>query len=83
MKPTDLEITCSACCGRGVVKLPDHLVRTLAVLKKLRKATVPQIKRLMKDKIGFTAFNNRLETLLQYGMVARERNGKAWVYRVV
>jgi hypothetical protein len=83
VKSVALKIDCPNCAGSGKVNLPDHLVRTLGVLRKLKRATAPQIKRLMDDPVGFSAFNERLETLLIYGMVARERNGRAWVYRVL
>lgn len=79
----DIMIDCHSCAGSGKVKLPDHLFRTLSVLRKIRKATAPQLKKLMKDPIGFTGFNERLDTLYLYGLVARERNGRSWVYRAL
>ena len=76
-------IPCPTCKGNGSIELPDHLQRTLSLLRKLRRATEPKIQSLMKDNIGATGFNNRIETLISYGMVARERNGRAWVYLVL
>jgi len=83
MKSVAPKVPCPTCTGTGQIDLPDHLVRTLAVLRKIKRATPPQLKELMSDPIGVTGFNERLDTLLSYGMVARERNGRAWVYRVI
>lgn len=80
-------IECAACGGSGRVQLPDHLLRTLLIVKAAKAGVVACEVAAQLDFDGHTiaissnAASNRLSALLELGFVHRQREGKTWVYK--
>lgn len=74
-------IKCCKCDGKGEIPLPAHLERTLSAVGSGLKTT-EQIYRRDPDrkKISRNAINNRLNDLLELGLITRYRLGKFITY---
>lgn len=72
-------ITCPKCRGIGEIALPKKLEATLSAVRDGAHTTEALTESL--PKVKRTAQNNRLEALRKLGLLEREKDGKAWIYR--
>lgn len=76
-------ITCRACNGTGKRRLDKHLMKTFALVPEDGEATATAIHSKIGDEIGITAINNRLNDLVDLGLLQCRKSGKQKFYRVV
>lgn len=81
MKPP-VKIICPQCDGSGMVRLSELLMDTLYVVRQRPGCDAKEVKLCLDTTNDFhvTAFNNRLETLKELGLLTRKKCGKAWKY---
>lgn len=75
------KMTCPRCGGSGEIELPLDLLEIFSKISKSGKATA---RALHADLTGITcsAVNNKLERLRKAGFVTRQRDGRAWYYKI-
>lgn len=77
-------IKCPKCKGEGAVGLSDPLLEVLNIVTKFNQvgttATMCFTGISSWPNHGITAFNNRLERLLNMGLLKRKRYGRQWIY---
>jgi len=72
------EIQCPQCKGRGIAKLPDHLMATLFLIRQ-----GSHYAHEVSSKHETTnAACNRLKALFNLGFLTRTREGKFWRYEI-
>jgi hypothetical protein len=72
------QIPCFACLGKGGIPLPSEYLRTLRFVEKQGEATPAAVAKA--TKVTHSATCNRLERLRAWGLLARWKNGRNWVY---
>lgn len=84
MKKLDLSITCPKCHGTGRTLLTPDLTRTLEIVRQKGKIDAVSLREIMDGEHAFhaTAYNNRLNELMELGFVTRTRSGRVWLYEV-
>ena len=79
-------IPCPTCHGEKRIPLPAQLADTLAYVDTLGSPTAPEIHKQFGGKellgVTVTAINNRLDQLLDLGLVTRARWGKSYKWSV-
>lgn len=79
------QVCCPRCAGGGKVRLSDELLAVLNLATLTKGITAVSVQNRI-DRSGLfntTAFNNRLNDLLELGLLRRERQGKTWFYFAV
>lgn len=69
-------------CGVGRIPIPDHLFRTLTIIRHLKRASATQVHGEASERLVVGAINNRLSKLHRLGFLTRRREGRAWIYSV-
>jgi hypothetical protein len=70
-------IQCPKCNGAGEILLSNELMEVLAFVRKHPRCTTGDVRAAIdpKEQFHITAFNNRLDLLLKFDLVIRERTG--------
>ena len=77
-------IPCAYCRGRGRLPMPRQLAKAWSVLRRLGRASAPELHRAMGLEVGETAVNNWLEKLRKRRLVSRRRgDGNVWFYQAL
>jgi hypothetical protein len=67
--------------------MPDHLFRTLKIIRHLKRASATEVlsegyKRVLFGPVVVGAINNRLAELRRLGFLTRKLEGRTWIYSV-
>lgn len=73
-------VTCTTCKGTGQMLLTGRMADMLELFKRGRKMTAREIQAETSDGVHTTAINNRLERLRSFGLLDREKQGRALRY---
>lgn len=86
-------MTCTTCHGKGTKTVPDEYAQTLAVLRRLRRATVSEIAAALAWKGNLTAIHQRISRMEEWHLVKRigqklpqgetDPRKRAWVFEPV
>ena len=77
------QIPCPKCHGKGTAALSPKLAVTLIAVRTMKQATAKGVFDTIISKgspLGVTAFNRRLEMLVELGVLKRERKWRDVVY---
>lgn len=77
-----IHIKCRRCNGNGHIALPIELLQVFNITSESRGVSAPVCSKKLDPQSRFhvTAFNNRLQDLMDAGLLRRERHGKTWMY---
>lgn len=81
MKSIPIEIACPKCKGEGTVPLPHVLKVTLEDVKRHPETTTYAIAKRLPVRVEPTAIHNRLNALIQLGLVKREKSLRGKFFR--
>lgn len=68
------------CEGAGTVELKPELQRTLGLFRNGRKMKAADAHDELSERVTVSAISNRLRDMWDFGLLGRERRGKAWFY---
>ena len=73
-------VKCSACCGKGTIKLDGPLLRTLKVVTDNMNSTIPQIHVIQGEELHKSATNQRVKKLVKLGLVKGKKVDGCRIY---
>lgn len=73
-------VVCHHCQGRGKIPMSEELWEALHHVRHFKSATAQDVANALAWNGHVTAMNNRLEDLMNLGLLKRRKDGRQWRY---